>query len=443
MDTHLRSHTVDDVIRRSAARAPHTPAIIVADTVWSYLELDDAVNATAARLVDRGMRPGDRLACYGGNSAAYVIAFLACCRAGVVHVPVNNALTEHELDHIISDCGPTVVAADRELLFRITGELRDDHHFDIVILDDGDQGLIPPRAERNGCAPVVSPAETHDLAQLLYTSGTTSRPKGAMLTHGALLAEYCSVSMALDLCPGDRPLVAMPLYHSAGMHIFTLPYLMLGACVRLLARPVIPELLRHIEKDRIDVLFLAPTVWIPMAHHRDLADRDLSSLRKAYYGASNMPTAILTSLRESLPSARFYNCFGQTEIGPLAMVLRPDDHDTRPGSCGQPVVFVEARVVDHDGHDLPPGEIGEIVYRSPQLCEGYWHNPDATAAAFRDGWFHSGDLARRDDAGYFTVVDRMSDVINTGGVLVSSREVEEEDSQTRTTRSDCATTDSV
>ncbi|HMT49895.1 MAG TPA: AMP-binding protein, partial [Dietzia sp.] len=260
---------------------------------------------------------------------------------------------------------------------------------------------------------------------LLYTSGTTSRPKGAMMTHAALVHEYVSCILTLDLTADDEPLVTMPLYHSAAMHVFALPYLSLGATVHLMAAPDVPEILRRVEADKIGSLFLAPTVWVPLASHPDLDTRDLSSLRKAQYGASIMPVTVLQRLRGKYPDLGFYNCFGQSEIGPLACVLRPEEHDARPASAGRSVFFVEARVVDESGADVADGERGEIVYRSPQLCAGYWNKPEATAEAFRDGWFHSGDLVIRDAEGFIEVVDRIKDVINTGGVLVASREVED------------------
>jgi fatty-acyl-CoA synthase len=153
--------------------------------------------------------------------------------------------------------------------------------------------------------------------------------------------------------------------------------------------------------------------------------RDLSSLRKAQYGASIMPVTVLNRLRERFPELGFYNCFGQSEIGPLACVLRPEEHQLRPDSAGRSVFFVESRVVDEHGKPVVPGQPGEIQYRSPQLCLGYWDNPEATEEAFAEGWFHSGDLVTQDDEGYVTVVDRIRDVINTGGVLVASREIED------------------
>jgi fatty-acyl-CoA synthase len=246
-----------------------------------------------------------------------------------------------------------------------------------------------------------------------------------MMTHRAFVHHYLSTIVAIDVRADDEPLQAMPMYHSAGMHVFLLPYLAVGATNHLMEAPDIPEVLRRIEADRIGCLFLAPTVWVPLSQHPDLATRDLSSLRKAFYGASIMPGPVLTRLQEALPGLAFYNCFGQSEVGPLATVLRPEEHADRPDSCGRSVLFVDLRVVDASGRDVAPGETGEVLYRSPQLCEGYWEKPDETAEAFEGGWFHSGDLVRLDEGGYITVVDRIKDVINTGGVLVASREVED------------------
>jgi fatty-acyl-CoA synthase len=166
-------------------------------------------------------------------------------------------------------------------------------------------------------------------------------------------------------------------------------------------------------------------VWIALLSRLEKDAAPAATLRKAYYGASIMPVPVLQRLRELLPGLGFYNCFGQSEIGPLATVLRPEEHDARPASAGKAVPFVDLRVVDDEGRDVPPGGVGEVVYRSPQLCLGYWEKPEETEAAFAGGWFHSGDLASIDEEGYITIVDRKKDVIKTGGVVVSSREIEE------------------
>ncbi|MGW2448485.1 acyl-CoA synthetase [Streptomyces sp. NPDC001494] len=409
--------TVDGVLRRSARRTPARTALEYGERDWTYEALDDAVTRAAGLLRAEGLAPGDRVAAYGHNSDAYLIAFLACARAGLVHVPVNQNLTGEDLAYIVGQSGSSLVLADPDLAGRLPDGVP------VLPLRDADGSLLARLAD----APPYDGPEprTEDLVQLLYTSGTTASPKGAMMTHRALVHEYLSAITALDLSAGDRPAHALPLYHSAQMHVFLLPYLAVGATSVLLDAPDGDRLFDLIEQGRVDSLFAPPTVWIGLANRPDFATRDLDGLRKAYYGASIMPVPVLQRLRERLPGLAVYNCFGQSEIGPLATVLAPDEHDGRPDSCGRPVLFVDARVVDERGEDVPPGTPGEIVYRSPQLCEGYWNLPEETAEAFRDGWFHSGDLAVRDAEGYYTIVDRVKDVINSGGVLVASRQVED------------------
>ncbi|WP_327692878.1 fatty acyl-CoA synthetase [Streptomyces sp. NBC_00459] len=409
--------TVDGVLRRSAQRVPARTAVEYRERAWTYGELDEAVSRAAGVLRAEGLAPGDRVGAYGHNSDAYLIAFLACARAGLVHVPVNQNLTGDDLTYIVEQSGSTLVLADPDLVDRLPDGVR------TLPLRDADDSLLARLADT---APYDGPeSRAEDLVQLLYTSGTTALPKGAMMTHRSLVHEYLSAIAALDLSPGDRPVHSLPLYHSAQMHVFLLPYLAVGAPNIILDGPDGDAILDLVEAGRADSLFAPPTVWIGLAGRSDFATRDLSGLRKAFYGASIMPVPVLERLRERLPKLAFYNCFGQSEIGPLSMVLGPYEHKGRMDSCGRPVLFVDARVVDENGDEVPDGTTGEVVYRSPQLCEGYWDKPEETAAAFRDGWFHSGDLVVRDADGFYTVVDRVKDVINSGGVLIASRQVED------------------
>ncbi|MFH8405756.1 acyl-CoA synthetase [Streptomyces sp. NPDC018019] len=426
--TGVRTNTVDGVLRRSAHRTPDRTAVRYGDRSWTYRELDDAVTAAMRALLDGGAEPGDRVAAYGHNSDAYVIAFLACARGGLVHVPVNHHLTGDELRYIIEQSGSSLVLADPALEHRLppgvrTMALRDATGSLLERAREGlPEGTAVVQAGRSG-GPYGSGSD--ELVQLLYTSGTTGLPKGAMMTHGALVHAYTSAVVALDLEATDRPVHSLPLYHSAQLHVFLMPYLAVGAENVILDAPDPDRIFELVEAGRADSLFAPPTVWIGLSRHPGFASRDLGGLRKAYYGASVMPVPVLERLRARLPGLAFYNCFGQSEIGPLATVLGPDEHEGRLDSCGRPVLFVEARVVDERGAEVLDGTPGEIVYRSPQLCSGYWDKPAETAAAFRHGWFRSGDLAVRDPAGYFTIVDRVKDVINSGGVLVASRRVED------------------
>ena len=423
----VRSSTVDDVLARSARRHPDRTALHFAERTWTYRELDDAVTRAAAALRALGLARGDRVAAYGRNSDAYLLGYLGCARAGLVHVPVNYALSGEELRYLVEQSGSSAVLVDPAL--RTTYDAAGCAVGTVLALRDDAESLLA-RASSGPVPQTVlpedeEPVDDDELVQLLYTSGTTSRPKGAMMTHRALVHEYVSCVLALEMSEDDDPLHPMPLYHSAGMHVFLMPYLAVGAVNHLMEAPDVAEVLRLVEERHVGAVFLAPTVWVPLTNHPAFATRDLSSLRKAFYGASIMPGPVLRRLTDALPDMTVWNCFGQSEIGPLATVLRPEEHAERPESCGRPVLFVEIRVVDEEGHDVAADGTGEVLYRSPQLCTGYWDKPDATAEAFRDGWFHSGDLVRVDAAGYITVVDRIKDVINTGGVLVASREVED------------------
>jgi fatty-acyl-CoA synthase len=424
--------TVADVIRRSARRWPQRTALHFGPRAWTYAELHAAMDRVAGRLLDLGLTKGDRVAALGTNSDAYLLLYLGCARAGLVHVPVNYNLVGGELSYIIAQAGSAALFADPQLAGAadaIAGDLPAAIHRGT--LRDGDDAAHDVLAWATAAgAPVpdlghVDVADD-DLVQLLYTSGTTAAPKGAMMTHRALVHEYVSCVVALDLDPADVPLHPLPLYHSAQMHVFLMPYLMLGATSHIVEKPDPADMLQRIERDGITSLFAPPTVWIAISEHPDFATRDLSALNKAYYGASIMPVPVLRRLREALAGVGFYNAFGQSEIGPLAAVLRPEEHDERPDSAGRPVLFVEIRVVDDAGAEVPAsGGQGEVLYRSPQLCTGYWDKPEETEEAFAGGWFRSGDLVRIDEKGFLFVVDRVKDVINTGGVLVASREVED------------------
>ncbi|WP_226344115.1 fatty acyl-CoA synthetase [Agilicoccus flavus] len=421
MTSPLRSSTVADVVRRSARAFGDRVAVRFSDREWTYRELDEATTRAAAHLLGLGLTRGDRVAALGHNSDAYLLGFLACARAGLVHVPLNYNLIGPELDYLLAQSGARALLLDPGL----RASLRDVESPEIVVPLRDEAGSLLEAARSGEVPELTAQVDDADLVQLLYTSGTTSAPKGAMMTHRALVHEYISCLVALDLAPDDAPLHVMPLYHSAQMHVFLLPALAVGATNTILEKPDPTEILERLARDGHRSFFAAPTLWVAIANHPGFADADLSGLRRAYYGASIMPGPILERLRGACPDLGFYNAFGQSEIAPLATVLRPEEHAERPASAGRPVLFVEVRVVDAAGEDVAPGELGEVWYRSPQLCEGYWDKPDETAAAFEGGWFHSGDLVTMDEEGYLTVVDRVKDVINTGGVLVASREIED------------------
>ena len=424
----IQQNTIGAALGRSARKHGGKLALAFNDRRWTYAQLDQAVNRVANALLDAGLAPGERLAVYGKNSDAYVIAWLAATRAGLVHVPINYALNADELRYILEQSGASgllsdlslaenVATATQGVALAVSGTLHasSSQGFDVLTAAGGEGTPDEPAVAVEGAS----------LAQLLYTSGTTAAPKAAMMTHQALLAEYMACMVELDI-KGDEPmLAALPLYHSAQMHVFLMPALLLGAPVHLREAPLPDDCLAQISRQGITSFFAPPTVWISLLRHPDFARSDLSRLKKAYYGASIMPVPVLEELLQRIPGVGLYNCYGQSEIAPLATVLRPEEHDERPASAGRPILTVETRIVDAEMNDVAPGEHGEIVHRSPQLLTGYWDKPEMTEEAFLGGWFHSGDVGYVDEAGYLYVVDRIKDVINTGGVVVASREVEE------------------
>jgi fatty-acyl-CoA synthase len=421
-----RRDTIGDALHRAAARHGARPALAFADRIWSFAGLDAAAGRVAWHLRGLGLAHGDRVAAYGRNSDAYLLLWLGCTRAGLVHVPINYALTGTEVEYIVRQSGAIALFADAALegnlaSARALGTLRHLGRF----MDGAGADILSVARDPAIAADFEADVAAEDLAQIVYTSGTTAAPKGAAMTHRAQFTEYLGVIIALEFRASDRHLAALPLYHTAQMHAFTMPALLTGAFTVLLPAPAPEQVLAMVEAHRITSFFAPPTVWVGLLRHPDLSTRDLSSLRHVYYGASIMPVPVLQELRERLPGARPFNCYGQTEIAPLATVLPPEDHDARPGSVGRPALTVETRVVDPQMEDAPPGTHGEIVHRSPQLLSGYWNNPAATAEAFSGGWFHSGDVGYFDADGFLYIVDRIKDVINTGGVLVASRDVEE------------------
>ncbi len=429
-DTTLaRRESIADALRRSARRDPEREALRFAERSWTYAALDAAANRVARRLVEAGLRPGDRVAAYGRNSDAYLLTWLGALRAGLIHVPVNYALKPGELGYIVRQSGASALVCDGALAANAAASEDCARLAVHGRFAGGESGaafdVLATALDQTADAAPLDPRYAHPVAQILYTSGTTADPKGAVMTHTALLAHYASCIASAAMAAEDRSLDALPLYHSAQMHVVLMPHLLLGASSILIEAPEPATVLRLIEEHRITSFFAPPTVWISLLRHADFDRRDLSSLRKVYYGASIMPVPVLQELRARLPAAGPWNLYGQSEIGPLATVLRPEEHEERPASAGRPILNVETRVVDEAMQDAPPGVNGEIVHRSPQLLTEYWNKPEETAQAFVGGWFHSGDVGYRDEAGYLYVVDRLKDVINTGGIVVSSREIEE------------------
>ena len=427
-----RRQGISEMLHRTAARVPGKLAIVSGQTRLTFAELEAAVSRTAAALAAEGLGKGDRLALLSHNCWQFAVLSFATARLGVVLVPVNFMLGPGEIAYILghsqarafvaedglaATAGKAIEAAGLEIPVRAVIRLRGDE----VPAGWAD---LQRWIDREGTPPQVDVGDD-DLVRLMYTSGTESRPKGAMLSSRSLMWQYVSCVVDGGMDGEDVEVHAMPLYHCAQLDCFLGPDIYLGATSIVLPAPDPAAILAAIESQRATKLFCPPTVWIALLRCPQFGRADLSSLRKGYYGASAMPVEVLRELQERLPGIRLWNFYGQTEMAPLATILGPDEQVSRAGSAGRAALNVETRLVDDDDRPVPPGIVGEIVHRSPHATLGYYKDEAMTATAFRNGWFHSGDLGVMTEDGYLTIVDRKKDMIKSGGENVASREVEE------------------
>ncbi len=424
----LRQQSLGTMLRRSARRHHDRVAIICGETTWTYAEFDSLADRLANGLRAKGVAKGDRVAIVARNSHAFIALRFAVARIGAVLVPINFMLSVEDTAYVLDHSGAELLLVDAttvevalaawsgptEAVYGLPGEHAPPPEgvasWETLIGEEGE---------------AEDPAGAEDLLQIIYTSGTESRPKGAMLAHSAVLWQYQSVVIDGDWDRGTIALHALPLYHCAQLDAMIGPGLHVGCRNVITSVPSADNLIPLLARHKVTSFFAPPTVWISLLRSPLFDSHDLSNLQKAYYGASIMPGEVLREIRERIPGLRLWNMYGQTEIAPVATCLFPEEHDARPSSCGRPVLHVSTRVVDDDLNDVAPGEVGEVVHRSPHLMTGYWNDPEKTAAAFEGGWFHSGDLATIDAEGYITLVDRKKDMIKSGGENVSSREVEE------------------
>jgi fatty-acyl-CoA synthase len=427
----IHRQTLGELLRRSARRTPTKLAVTCGDARYTYAEFDALCSRLASGLACRGVAKGDRVAVLARNSHGFAALRFALARLGAVLVPVNFMLTAGEARYILQHSGAQLLATDSALAELARAAAEGTAVRELVWLPSEEPSQAPADlvAFDTLCAEAAPLPEVAlgggDLAQIVYTSGTESAPKGAMLTHDAVLWQYVSCLVDAEITAGDVILHALPLYHCAQLDVFFGPGIYCGATNHITSKPTPDNLLPLLERHGATSFFAPPTVWIALLRSPRFDATDLSKLRKGYYGASIMPVEVLRELSRRLPAVRLWNLYGQTEIAPLATVLGPGDQLRKAGSAGRAVLNVETRVVDDALHDVAPGQVGEVVHRSPQLMQGYFHDDERTRAAFEGGWFHSGDLATIDDEGFITIVDRRKDMIKSGGENVASREVEE------------------
>jgi long-chain acyl-CoA synthetase len=395
-------------------------AVRVDDAAMTYRALDEASARVAGLLRRHGLRPGDRVGVMMPNVAEVPVLYYGVLRAGGVVVPMNPLLKAREVAYYLGDSGTGLMFAWHSFAAQARGGAEQAGAECTIVDGAGFPGLLA------SAAPDGQIADTgdEDTAVILYTSGTTGQPKGAELTHGNLISNT-EVARAdiVRAGPDDVIFGGLPLFHVFGQTVALNVAVASGACLTLLPRFDPEHALRIIAGHRVTVFEGVPTMYVALLHQPGRTDYDTSTLRMCISGGAALPVEVLRGFEEAF-GVPVLEGYGLSETSPVASFNHPG-RERKPGSIGTSIRDVQMRVVDGKGHEVPQGEVGEIVIRGPNVMKGYWQRPEATAEAIRDGWFHSGDLARVDADGYFYIVDRKKDLIIRGGYNVYPREIEE------------------
>lgn len=416
--------TLSDALARHARVRPADVAFVDSQRRCTFAEIDTRVTRLANALSARGVTRGDRVAVLGLNSLEIVESWFATLRLGAIVVPVNFRFVADEIGYVLSDSGAAAMVVDRASA-EVAEQARaaaPSVHTVLTIGVDYEDALA---GASDYPLDVPAAAADEDPAFIVYTSGTTGFPKGAVLTHRNLYLHAFSSIATLGHIDDDCWMGVAPLFHTAGISGM-LPAFLTGG------RVVIPPsggfdaeaAVRTIVEERVSSCFMTPAQWQTVCALDSLAEWDLSRLRRVWWGAAPASTTLLQKMIDSFPHAEIVAAFGQTECSPITCLLRGADSVHKIGSVGRPMLNVEVRIVDEDMNDVAPGAVGEIVYLGPLVMKEYWNKPAETAEAFRGGWFHSGDLVRQDEDGYLYVVDRKKDMIISGGENIYSAEVE-------------------
>jgi fatty-acyl-CoA synthase len=416
-------------LARHALMQPDATALRFLGRTTTWAELDRRVTALAGALSGRGVASGDRVLILMLNRPEFIESFLAATKLGAIAVPVNFRMTPPEIAFLVSDCHAQIVITEA-VLAKVAMAVQDiDPTLKTVIVaggaaDDEVIGYDDLIAESgDGPGPVDIPNDSPAL--IMYTSGTTGRPKGAVLTHANLTGQAMTnlFTIGADI-NRDVGFIGVPLFHIAGIgNTITPLQLGLPTVIYPLGAFDPAHLLDVLEAEQVTSMFLVPAQWQAVVAEQRANPRKLK-LRVLSWGAAPASDALLRDMAETFPGTQIYAAFGQTEMSPVTCMLLAQDVIRKLGSVGRVIPTVAARVVDENMNDVPVGQVGEIVYRAPTMMAGYWNNPKATAEAFAGGWFHSGDLVRQDEEGYVWVVDRKKDMIISGGENIYCAEVE-------------------
>ncbi len=425
---------VGDLLTRTAFLRPEQLAVVDGDRRWTYAELNAWVNRLAHGLAARGYVRGDALALTCANSAEFLAVYFACAKLGVVCVPTNLGWRPDEVAYVLGHSRARGIVVESQLVDAVRGAVVETPAvLDVIVAPGTGAGYAPEPADRHWStldgvlaaddSEPTAVVEDADALSYLYTSGTTSFPKGVVGSHKAIYLGSMSGALESGWTSSDRFVAMMPMFHTAQLNAFCTPAVLVGATIHVHRGFDPGAFLDAIERERITQVFGLPMMFRAALDHPSFAGRDLSSVKRAVYAMAPMPDALIRACLDGF-GCDFALLFGQTEMSPVTTLFRPEHQLTHIGAVGTPIVGVQVAIMAADGALLPPGELGEIVYRGPSTMSGYLRDEEATAAAFAHGWFHSGDVGRFDEDGVLWFVDRYKDVIKSGGENVASIEVE-------------------
>jgi fatty-acyl-CoA synthase len=395
-------------------------------TRYSYAEMDARAVRTARLLAGRfGVRQGDRVAVLAKNRIEQIDLYFACQKIGAILVPLNWRLAPAELEKVAVDCAPRVLLAEPALDAGARAMAAAVASMAQVSFDAGDHGLpVWSALVSDPSSVVLDPVRPRDEdpLMLLYTSGTTGLPKGVMITHRQIVANSLNTGLACDLVSTDVTVLYTPLFHTGAWHVLATPLWHRGGTVVLMPGFDAAQLLNVVATEKVTCLFGVPTTFQMLAEHADFAKRDLSSVRFCLCGGAPCPVSLIEQYAQR--GLMFRQGFGMTEVGPNCFSLPPEDAVRKAGTVGFPIFHCEARVMRDDGKEAAVGEVGELWLAGPHVSGGYWNRPDATADVRHGEWFRTGDLASKDDEGYFKIAGRKKDMFISGGENVYPAEVE-------------------
>jgi len=414
-----------DWIAHFGRRTPDKLAVVdlASGRKLNYAQFDDRISRLATHLHDRlGIARGDRVAVLALNTTDTLEVQFACGRLGAVFLPLNTRLTIPELHYIVGDAAPKMMIHDADLAETAQAVAK--------LCNIGSSLLLGPggsyEAAIAGAKPLDEAATVtlDDISTIMYTSGTTGRPKGAIITHGMTFWNCVNLGGPAYISPSSVLLTVLPLFHTGGLNCYTNPVLHAGGTA-LIMRAFDPGLALQLISDasqRINVFFGVPSIYQFMAQHPAFATSDFSRLVIGGVGGAPMPVPLLKVWEER--GVALQQGYGMTETSPAVLTLDREDAVRKAGSSGKPVLHTEVRIVRPDGSDAAAGELGELWVRGPNITPGYWNKPDANASSFTDGWLHTGDAARIDGEGFYYIVDRWKDMYISGGENVYPAEVE-------------------